>query len=488
MKKLTLLLLLITSFCFAQRKETISGTFFNIYYPNGDHLLNNFATHTISALKGHIEVTVPRGFIMQIYQIRADGNYKEIFINPYGVDGSQDKKYIIKGIYGGPNYEITLSYPEDYLSGLTIVYNIDFYYYDTIYGPDVEPNDTKDTAIAMSENTTYEGWGKSYYGNPDNTFDFYKIVAPKRGTYVITTNGHSTFPELLSLGVNFRGNYKNIDSHYWEGYNTSGPFKVYCVEKGEELFIYTNASFNSSYSIRYTVEETLDENDVEPNDTAEQATAISENTKMKGTIGYGGYGGESNNSSLPKDSKDFYKITPSKNGKLIISFKEKIEVPENFIRVYFKDTKGQLSVLDATELTANNQTFEIDCASPNKTYYIVLNKSNYYISPTQPCNAYEISWNMQDTTNAGCGFLDTADFEFNDSLSIYPNPASDTLQLTDTNNQTINQITITDITGKTIMTPTFDNNTVDIKKLTSGIYFLHATIDDKTITRKFIKK
>ncbi len=38
MKKLTfIVLILITSICFAQRKETISGIFYNIYYPNGDH-------------------------------------------------------------------------------------------------------------------------------------------------------------------------------------------------------------------------------------------------------------------------------------------------------------------------------------------------------------------------------------------------------------------------------------------------------------------
>ena len=131
----------------------------------------------------------------------------------------------------------------------------------------------------------------------------------------------------------------------------------------------------------------------------------------------------------------------------------------------------------------------ITCASSNKTYYLRLSANRFYTTPTYPCcNAYEISWSIQNTTNAGCGFLDTADFEFNDGLSIFPNPASDTLQLTVTNNQTINQISITDITGKTIMTPTFDNNTVDIKKLTSGMYFLQATIDGKTVTKKFIKQ
>jgi hypothetical protein len=454
-----------------------------MYYPNGDHLLNNAATHTIPAQKGHIEVTVPANMIMNIYQVGADGGRSIQWTN-LGMDRSQDKKYTIIGAYGGPDYLIELSYPESALSGKTIVYNIDFYYYDTIYGADAEPNDTKDTAIAMSENTSYEGWGHSYY-SVNNTTDYYKIVAQKRGDYVITTNANGTQPDINTLKVYFMGNNaKPFPSDYYsEGGSTSGPLKVYCVEKGDELFILVQADFNS-YNINYTVEESTDESDVEPNDTAEQATSISENIKMNGTIGYGEV-----NRTLPKDSEDYYKIVPATNGKLIINFKEKIEVPENFITFYFKDTNGQLSGLNTTALTVNNQTFEIDCASPNKTYFVKLNKSNFYISPNYSCcNAYEISWNMQDTSNAGCGFLDTADFKFNDGLNIFPNPATDTLQLKVKNNQTINQITIRDITGKTVMSPTFNNNTVDIKKLNSGIYFLQAKINDKTVTQKFIKK
>ena len=95
---------------------------------------------------------------------------------------------------------------------------------------------------------------------------------------------------------------------------------------------------------------------------------------------------------------------------------------------------------------------------------------------------------MQNTTNTSCNFLDNTDFEYNNSLSISPNPASDTLQLTVADNQTVNQITITDSMGKTVLTPQVNNTTIDIKKLTSGIYFFHTIIDGKTITKKFIKQ
>lgn len=480
MKKQTLLVLIfITSICFAQRKETISGTFYYIYYPNGQYLLNNAATHTIPSHRGHIEVTLPPEVIMNVYQTQLDGTITRFFSNqPIAT------KQIIGGPYGGPNYTIEFSYPADKLVNQTIVYNIDFYYYDTLYGPDVEPNDTMETAIPMSENTSYEGWGQSHETYNQNQYDYYKVTATKRGVYTITTLINNTLGNGNMTSTDYKGAKEFHYNTYETEAGTKSTLKVYCVDKGDEFYVFAASGLNS-YKINYTIEESIDENDMEPNNTIDEATEISENTKMNGTIGYGGI----SVGPLPKDSEDYYKIVPSKNGKLIISFKEKIEVPENFIRFFFKDINGNLSGLDTKVLTANNQTFEIDCASTDKTYYAHLNISKFFaLYNYSCCNAYEISWNIQNTTNAGCGFLDAADFELNKSFSIAPNPATDILQLKVKNNQTINQITIRDITGKTVMSPTSNNKTVDIKKLTSGIYFLQAKINDKTVTQKFIKK
>ncbi len=490
-KKLTfIILILITSICFAQRKETISGTFFNIYYPNGDRLLNNAATHTIPALKGHIEVDIPPGFNILIYQVTANGGLNYLLQHDSRVHPNriESKSYILKSSLGGPDYIIEMSYPESELSGKTIVYNIDFNYFDTNYGPDVEPNNTKDTAIAMSENTSYQGWGFSYADDAND--DYYKIVAPKRGTYVITTNGHSTLPESFNLKVNFSGNnskpFPNGLSYYSEGNNTSGPLKVHCVEKGDELFVLTQASFGS-YEISYTVEESTDENDIEPNDTVEQATEISENTKIKGTIGYGETLSQFN--LLPKDSEDFYKISPFKSGKLIISFKERIEVPENFITFYFREANSQPSGINTVALTADNQTFEIDCASPNKTYYLKLNANRFNSSPVYSCcNAYEISWNMQDTANAGCGFLDTADFESISDLNIYPNPVETLLNIQLTNNAVIDKIIITDSAGRRVKEQNSSAKFINVDNLATGVYFIQIHSGNNKWRNKFIKE
>jgi hypothetical protein len=479
MKKLTLFLILLTSICFAQRKETISGTFYNIYYPNGEHLFNYTATHTIPSQRGHIEVNLRPEMQMSVSQTEIDGRTTVV---PRDFLDTGSKTHIIYGPYGGPDYKIELSYPLDKMVNQTIVYNIDFYYYDSLYGADIEPNDTMETAIPMSENTSYQGWGNSHATYNQNQYDYYKVTAAKRGIYTLTALIDNTLGNGNMTNLLYKGDKLHYNTYETEA-GTKSTLKVFCVDKGDEFYVLAASGLNS-YKLNYTIEESIDENDMEPNNTIDEAIEISENTKINGTIGYGELTG-----LLPKDFEDYYKIVPSKNGKLIIEFKEKIEVEDNLITFYVKDTNGQLSTIDTKALTVNNQTFEIDCASTNKTYYAILNKSKFFAYPNYSCcNAYEISWNMQDTANTGCGFLDTADFNFNDGLNIFPNPATDILQLKVKNNQTINQITIRDITGKTVMSPTFNNNTVDIKKLNSGIYFLQAKINDKTVTQKFIKK
>lgn len=483
MKKLTLFLILLTSICFAQRKETISGTFYNIYYPNGEHLYNYTATHTIPSHRGHIEVTLPPEVLMTVYQTQLDGSTNVFFGNLY-LDRSIATKHIISAPYGGTNYTIELSYPLDKMVNQTNVYNIDFYYYDTLYGADIEPNDTMETAIPMSENTSYEGWGQCYETYNQNQYDYYKVTATKRGIYTITTLINNTLGNGYTTNTQYKGDKDKLHYNIYEtDAGTKSTLKVYCVDIGDVFYLFA-ASATNSYKLSYTIEESIDENDMEPNNTIDEATEISENTKMNGTIGYGEL-----TSLLAKDSEDYYKIVPSKNGKLIISFKEKIEVPENFISFYFKDTNGQLSGLNTTALTEKSQTFEIDCASPNKTYYAKLNKSNFYISPTYSCcNAYEISWNMQDTTNTGCGFLDNADFDYNYSLSIYPNPTNSILNINTKNNTVLDKIVITDLTGKIILEQTQNTNQLNVQNLASGIYILEAVSGTEKWHTKFIKK
>jgi hypothetical protein len=476
-----LFFVLTTSICFAQRKETISGTFFYLFYPNGQILQSTVANHTIPAHKGHIEVTLPPHVQMFIYQKNGDGTLSQVLLQNSGTDRSVSKKHIMSGSYGGPDYIIEMKYPLTEMINQTIVYNIDFYYYDTIYANDAEPNDTKETAISMSENTSYEGWGYSYESN--NGQDYYKITAKKRGTYTISSVMHAT---NSGIPVNSRLNYKS-NHYYTEEFEpgVKSTLKIYCVDKDEEIYFLTLNSANS-YKLNYTVEESLDENDVEPNDTFESAIELSENNINTGTIGFG----EITN-LFPKDYEDFYKITPTKNGKLIVNFKEKIGVSGNNVYVYEKvANQNYLQQRDFKDLTDYNQTIEVDCASPNKTYYIKVNQKRFDNSYTSYlcCNAYEVSWNIQNTTNAGCGFLSTTDFENTGGLNIYPNPTTSILNIQSSDNAIIDSVTLFDLTGKIILQQTKSPNQINVESLTSGTYIIEVITGDKKRISKFVKE
>jgi len=77
--------------------------------------------------------------------------------------------------------------------------------------------------------------------------------------------------------------------------------------------------------------------------------------------------------------------------------------------------------------------------------------------------------------------------EYNSSnYNIYPNPTSN--QLTIDTELEISEITIIDITGKTIKTITTDFNIVDVSNLTNGIYFIKIINKEGSITKKFVKQ
>lgn len=74
-----------------------------------------------------------------------------------------------------------------------------------------------------------------------------------------------------------------------------------------------------------------------------------------------------------------------------------------------------------------------------------------------------------------------------DNFSVYPNPASNQLIISN-NNQVISKINIYNITGEIIKTIPTDINVINVADLHQGIYLLRITINDEIITRKFVKQ
>jgi hypothetical protein len=76
-------------------------------------------------------------------------------------------------------------------------------------------------------------------------------------------------------------------------------------------------------------------------------------------------------------------------------------------------------------------------------------------------------------------------------LSIFPNPTKDILNIKMDGSNTINAIQIVDLNGRQILSRTFDdvpNAQIDVNNLSAGMYLINITSGDKSITKKFLKQ
>ncbi len=80
-----------------------------------------------------------------------------------------------------------------------------------------------------------------------------------------------------------------------------------------------------------------------------------------------------------------------------------------------------------------------------------------------------------------------SDFENTKTLSVYPNPTTSKLTI-NTDGVVIENVSIIDITGKTVKTIKQTNNTINVSDLVNGIYFLQVQTKQGLFNSKFIKE
>jgi hypothetical protein len=75
-------------------------------------------------------------------------------------------------------------------------------------------------------------------------------------------------------------------------------------------------------------------------------------------------------------------------------------------------------------------------------------------------------------------------------VSLYPNPVSDLLKVGTTGIGNIREITIMDLTGRTVYRSAEPdkNRTIDCSSFPAGLYFLSVRADGASVTKKFIRK
>ena len=76
-------------------------------------------------------------------------------------------------------------------------------------------------------------------------------------------------------------------------------------------------------------------------------------------------------------------------------------------------------------------------------------------------------------------------------FNIYPNPATNVVNITNSENMLVNKVTVYDISGKELNTQSFNNETqiqLNVENLANGTYMLHLQTNEGTAVKKLVKK
>jgi hypothetical protein len=124
----------------------------------------------------------------------------------------------------------------------------------------------------------------------------------------------------------------------------------------------------------------------------------------------------------------------------------------------------------ANNLVISGATSQSYTATANGEYAVIVTQNG--CSDTSAC-----------TTISTIG-LD----ELEASFKLYPNPATSTLTIA--SSQTIDQIVITDLSGKviSIITEKGMNQTIDVSDLSRGMYLVKLSSQGNQITKQFVKE
>ncbi|RYH76081.1 T9SS type A sorting domain-containing protein [Flavobacteriaceae bacterium 144Ye] len=238
------------------------------------------------------------------------------------------------------------------------------------------------------------------------------------------------------------------------------------IEDTENYYLQISSNSCINYDLYGWSQGFTAENDLEPNNTVEEAIAINFNQDYYGRLTYYNSG---------TDSEDYYSFTLSET--------DDVEFELNAYEGLFNN--AVLTVYDALN---NGQVFQLnhDGTNSSRTTSITnLSSGSYYftISGTDQTGSYGFKVTPQNT-------LGVNDFSFGKSITIYPVPAKNEINIV--SNQSISNIRgeILDVMGKLLYS--FDMEAeekhIDITTFQSGIYFLKLETENATTTKRFVKQ
>ena len=121
--------------------------------------------------------------------------------------------------------------------------------------------------------------------------------------------------------------------------------------------------------------------------------------------------------------------------------------------------------------------------------YLTATDNDNALYWTYSTNVYETHLSDQKGTPGTANDFDPAlsvDNSFVNQFKIYPNPASDFIQI-ESNNLQISSVGIYSVLGKEVISQkTLTNNRVDVSNLSNGIYFMKINAEGGSVTKKVV--
>jgi type IX secretion system substrate protein len=95
---------------------------------------------------------------------------------------------------------------------------------------------------------------------------------------------------------------------------------------------------------------------------------------------------------------------------------------------------------------------------------------------------------ITNTATTAIQVLGTDDFDFNNHFTLYPNPATDILNIKSKDNTIINSLSLYNTLGQLLITVTNPMETIDVSELAYGSYVIRINTDRGSSNAQFIKK
>jgi hypothetical protein len=217
-------------------------------------------------------------------------------------------------------------------------YSISNTFTPTSFNVEQEPNDTPGQSLTLDANGSDRGH-LGFYGNAlTDNIDWWKVTIPKDGKLLITTETAATDTLKVSLELYENQGSKLIKSA-GAGSGKTTTLNFDNLMPGTFYIKVGLVSSFGSYTIRSTFTATTYDVETEPNDSTLVALKLDPNTSTTAHLGFYGAG--------YTDTKDWWKVTIPKDGKLIFTTEAAIPDSNLTINLELYSNQGQQLIKSA---------------------------------------------------------------------------------------------------------------------------------------------